>query len=320
MSAKFQSVGTFNSLHPTCTAMLEMPYPDPWTISLAEQRLMFQRHLRDISGPIPTIRSIETLGALGQGRQVPLTLYRPHLDGPLPLFCFIHGGGFVIGQHDQYHALCARIARDAGCLVASIGYGLSPETRFPKGVEDCQIAYQWLQKEAQWLGIDAQRLAIGGDSAGGNLSAALGILATQGTIPAPKGLWLIYPIVDFLAQTLSRNLFAQGYGLNHDHMQWYAQQYLSSGVDEAGHILASPGKMNARTAQAFPPSLIQTAGFDPLRDEARDMANLLNEHDRLLAYTCYEEMTHGFIHAFDLLSQAQMAVDEGTLWLQRLFR
>ncbi len=299
--------------------MLDVPYPDPWEVAVGEQRRMFQRRLRDISGPIPAIRSIETVQADGQGRAVPLTLYRPNLSGPLPLFLYIHGGGWVIGQHDQYHALCARIANQAGCIVASVGYGLSPETAFPGGLADCQAAYEWLRREHEWLGINPQDMVIGGDSAGGNLSAAMGLLATQGQIPAPKGLWLIYPVTDLLADTPSRDLFADGYGLNEDHMRWYGQQYISGGEEEAGQALASPLKMDEAAVAAFPPSLIQTAGFDPLKDEARLLAERLEAADRLLAYTCYEEMTHGFINAFDLLAEAQMAVDEGTLWLRRLF-
>ena len=299
--------------------MLEVPYPDPWDVSLAEQRRLFQRRLRDISGPIPSIRSIETVRAEGEGRTVPVTLYRPHLDGPLPLFVFIHGGGFVVGQSDFYHALCTRIAKGANCAVASINYGLSPEHVFPRALEDCQIAHDWLLKEHEWLGFLPHKTVIGGDSAGGNLSAAMGVLATQGVIAAPKGLWLIYPVTDFLTDAPSRDLFGNGFGLNRDHMEWYGQQYVSGGEEEAKQVLASPGRMNPATAAAFPPSLIQTAGFDPLKDEAKDMATLLEGHDRLLAYTCYEEMIHGFINAFDLLSEAQMAVDEGTLWLRRLF-
>ena len=320
MPAQFQSMGSFNALHPTCQAMLKVPYPDPWEVSVGQQRRIFQRRLRDISGPIPAIRSIETVQADGQGvRAVPLTLYRPNLSGPLPLFLYIHGGGWVVGQHDQYPALCARIANQAGCIVASVGYGLSPETTFPGSLADCQTAYAWLRREQEWLGLDPRNIAIGGDSAGGNLSAALGLLATKGHIPAPKGLWLIYPVTDLYAETPSRDFFADGYGLSQDQMRWYVQQYISGGEEEAKQALASPLRMEASAIAAFPPSLIQTAGFDLLKDEARLLAERLDGAGKLLAYTCYEQMTHGFINAFDLLAESQMAVDEGTLWLRRLF-
>lgn len=319
MSVKFQSFGSFNLLHPTCEAMLTVPYPDPWTVSVGEQRRQFQRRLRDISGPIPAIRSIETIVTRAEGAQVPVTLYRPRLEGTLPLALFIHGGGFVIGDHDQYHALCARVANDVGCIVASIGYGLAPETPFPKPVDDCKHAYEWLLKDHEWLGFDPAKVALFGDSAGGNLCAALGVLATQGVIAQPQGMWLIYPVMDFAAKTPSRDLFAKGYGLNQDLMTWFGEQYLTD-ADAAKQVLASPGRMSEQTATAFPPSLIQTAGFDPLKDEAKDFAHLLDAKGRLLHYTCYEEMTHGFIHAYDLLDEAQMATDEGVLWLRRLFQ
>ena len=120
-----------------------------------------------------------------------------------------------------------------------------------------------------------------------------------------------------LADTPSRNLFAGGFGLDRDVMAWFGQQYMSGGEEEAAQVLASPGRMNAATAIAFPKTLIQTAGFDPLKDEAKDMATLLD--NQFLAYTCYEEMTHGFINAFAFLEESQMAVDEGTLWLRRMF-
>ena len=232
---------------------------------------------------------------------------------------FLHGGGWVVGEHHMYHSLCTRIAVGAGCAVASVGYGLAPETVFPRAIEQGQMAYEWLQSQAQWLGLKPDHMAIGGDSAGGNLSAALGVLATQGLIKPPKGLWLIYPVTDMLADTPSRDLFSNGYGLDRDVMTWFGQQYMSGGEDEAAQVLASPGRMNAATAASFPKTLIQTAGFDPLKDEAKDMATQLDTHGNLLAYTCYEEMTHGFINAFALLEEAQMAVDEGTLWLRRMF-
>ena len=313
---KFTSVGTFNQLHPTSKAMLEAPFVPPWEMSLAENRLGFQRRLRDIGGPLAPVHSIETVTSDGG---TDITLYRPHLNGPLPLFVFIHGGGWVVGEHHMYHSLCTRIAMGAGCAVASIGYGLSPENVFPKAVEQCQQAYDWLQDSSEWLGFIPGQVAVGGDSAGGNLSAALGVLATQGHLRAPRGLWLIYPVTDMLADTPSRNLFGSGYGLDTDLMAWFGQQYVSGGEDEASQVLASPGRMNATTAAAFPQTLIQTAGFDPLKDEAKDMATLLDAHGKLLAYTCYEEMTHGFINAFALLDEATMAVDEGTLWLRRMF-
>lgn len=320
MSIRFQSVGTFNTLHPVAEVMLEVEGPDPWDVAVAEQRKHFHRRLRDIGGPLAPVASIETLSAEKDGRRVPLTLYRPQgAQGPLPLFVYIHGGGWVVGEHDQYHALCTRIAAGANCAVASIGYSLSPEETFPTGLQDCQLAYEWLLADHEWQGLDPNRVVIGGDSAGGNLSAAMGILATQGLTPSPLGLWLVYPVTDLLAETPSRDLFDVGFGLDGDIMRWFGQQYLAKGEDEAAQVLVSPGRMNEATAAAYPKTLIQTAGFDPLKDEAKDMASLLDGHDRLLAYTCYEEMTHGFINAFDLLSESQMAVDEGTLWLKRLF-
>jgi len=285
-SAKFQSVGTPNVLHPTCAAMLEGDYPDPWDMSLAEARRQFQRHQRDISGPIPSIRSIETVYAQRDGRRVPITLYRPRVDRPLPLAAYVHGGGFVIGEHDLYHAQCARVATQTGCIVASIGYGLAPENPFPGPLEDCRLAYNWLLQEAEWLGIETDKVALYGDSAGGNLVAALGVLATQGIIPAPQAIWMIYPVTDLMAETPSRAAFAEGYGLNEDHMRWYGQQYMAD-EGEAQQTLASPGRMAPATAAGFPPTLIQTAGFDPLRDEAKDMALMLERADRLLGYTCY---------------------------------
>ena len=293
--------------------------PEPWETAVADQRKGFLRHLRDISGPIGPIRAIESLRAEKDGASVPITLYRPHLEGPLPLYLYIHGGGWVVGEHDAYHAFCTRVANSANCIVASVGYSLSPEAVFPKGLQDCQLAYEWLLANHEWLGIEPNQVVIGGDSAGGNLSAAMGVLATQGLVAPPKGLWLVYPVTDLLAETPSRDLFDAGFGLDGDVMRWFGQQYLSGGGEEAEQVLASPGRMNAATAAAYPMTLIQTAGFDPLKDEAKDMAHLLDEHGKLLAYTCYEEMTHGFINCFDLLSESQMAVDEGTLWLQRLF-
>ena len=127
---------------------------------------------------------------------------------------------------------------------------------------------------------------------------------------------MIYPVTELQAKTPSRNLFAKGYGLTQELMEWFGKQYVADAAD-ATQVLASPGLMREKTAAAFPKTLIQTAGFDPLKDEAKDLAVLLDQAGQLQAYTCYEGMTHGFIHAFDLLPESQMAVDEGVLWLRR---
>ncbi len=298
--------------------MLAAPTPPPWEHPLPQARRGFQQRLRDMSGPIPTIRSIETLWAEGGARPVPLTLYRPRLDETLPLLVYLHGGGFVLGDHDQYHGLCARLANDVGCVVASVGYGLAPEHAFPQGLEECRLAYTWLLREQAALGLAGDRVAMVGDSAGGNLVAALAIMATQGHVLRPQAAWMIYPVLDFQASTPSRAQFAQGYGFEATHMAWYQDQYLRDPA-QGQQVLASPGRMSAQTAAAFPKTLIQTAGFDLLRDEARDLATVLDAADRLLGYTCYEGTTHGFVQALDTVMAAHMALDEGALWLRRVF-
>ncbi len=318
ISTKFQSVGVPDQLDPACAAMLVPPAPPPWAHPLPEARRRFQQRLRDVSGPIPAIRSIETLWVEAETRSIPLTLYRPSLEENLPFLVFLHGGGFVLGNHDQYHSLCARLASDVGCVVASVGYALAPEHGFPQGLEDCRLAYTWLVQEHAALGLAEGRVALVGDSAGGNLVAALAILATQGHVPKPQAAWMIYPVLDWQASTPSRTRYAQGYGFETSHMDWYRDQYLSDPA-QGQQVLASPARMSPQTAAAFPKTLIQTAGFDILRDEARDLATVLNAADRLLGYTCYEGTIHGFVQALDSVMAAHMALDEGVLWLRRVF-
>ena len=314
-SPKFRSVGIPNQLHPALA--LPSSASPPWKSDLIESRQKFREYLQDISGPIPQIRSIETLFFTRETRQIPLTLYRPTFDKPLPLLIYIHGGGFVFGEHDQYHSFCARLANDSGCSVASIGYGRAPEHPFPQGLEDCRLTYSWLIRTLQARNIVNDQVALVGDSAGGNLVTALCTLATQGLISKPQLAWIIYPILDLQATTPSRELFANGYGFEASHMNWFRDQYISDETQMC-QPLASPGRLSAQTIKAFPKTLIQTAGFDILKDEAQDFANLLDAGGNLIACTCYEEMTHGFIHALDQLTEAHMAIDEGVLWLRRI--
>ena len=268
----------------------------------------------------PEIGVVRNVLAEGRHAAVPLRVYRPAgvaATTLLPGLVYFHGGGWVIGDLDTHDVLCRQLTAEAGITVASVDYRLAPEHKFPAAVDDAWEATRWVASAADLLGIDARRLAVGGDSAGGNLAAVIALLARDAGAPAIAFQALFYPVTDLSAESRSYNDFADGYMLTRDSMRWFAAQYLA-GKDEAMDWRASP--LRAATLTGLPPALIVTAGFDPLRDEGEAYARRLRDAGVRVDYACYGGMLHGFVGMGRLLDSGNRAVSHIAASLREALR
>ena len=253
------------------------------------------------------VHAVEDLQIPGTAGPVPVRLYRPQADSRLPILVYLHGGGWMMGSIATHDALCRNLCARSGMVVASVEYRLAPEHKFPAGLEDCYAAVQWLAEQAESLGLDRERLAVGGDSAGGNLAAAVTLLARQRGGPAIGFQLLIYPVLDFDFDTPSYRENASGFHLTRDDMIWSWRQYLARELD--GYTpLASP--LRADDLSGLPPAMILTAEYDPLRDEGEAYADRLAQNGVPVTCRRHAGMIHGFIRRPTQLDQARTALDE----------
>ncbi len=266
--------------------------------------------------PQEPIYQAETLHAAGPDGPIPVRIYRPSADRPLPALVFFHGGGWVQGSLDQTDATCRVLANAASCLVASVDYRLAPEAKFPAAAEDCYAATRWLVENAAELGVDPARIAVGGLSAGGNLAAVVALMAKDRGGPPLVLQVLGYPITDYNFETPSYIENAEGFGLSRDDMVWYWSHYLPEGGD-GYHPYVSP--LRASDLSDLPPALVITAEYDPLRDEGEAYAARLRETGIAVTCTRYDGTIHGLIGMAHLIDQGQQAVDEVVMALRSAF-
>ena len=238
----------------------------------------------------PPIHATQELSVQGAEGAIRARLYRPSAAGDLPLIVFFHGGGFVICDIDVYDDLCRLLANASGCAVVSVEYRLAPEVPFPGPLEDCYSALRHLAQQGEALGIDPLRLAVAGDSAGGNLATATAQLARERGGPSLRYQALLYPALDPACDSASMRAFAEGYLLSRAAMRWYWSCYLTAPAD-AANPLAAP--LRARLA-GLPPATVITGEFDPLRDEGEAYVDQLRAAGVAVVGRRYLGMIHGF--------------------------
>jgi acetyl esterase len=220
---------------------------------------------------------------------------------------YFHGGGFVMCSLDSHDGICRSLANAAGCVVVSVDYRLAPEHPYPAAPEDCYAATQWVAKNGAELAIDVTRLAIGGDSAGGNLTAVTALLARDRDGPSLRFQLLIYPVTDCAFDTASYQENAEGYMLTTGMMRWFWEKYLTDPV-QGSEAYASP--LRAANLANLPPGLCITAGYDPLRDEGEAYAARLREAGIAVRTSRYPGMFHGFLSMTAQLDTAREAMAE----------
>jgi len=228
---------------------------------------------------------------------------------------FFHGGGWVIGDLDSHDVVCRQLADEGQLIVISVDYRLAPEHKFPAAVEDAISATQWVAANAIALGIDAARLCVGGDSAGGNLAAVVAIAARDGNGPALSGQVLIYPATDFAMTHPSHGEPETSVLLTHSVIRWFRDHYLNGAAD-VHDWRASPAR--ATTLIGLPPAYVLTAGADPLRDEGDEYAQRLREAGVAVTHRSFPGQFHGFFTMGKLLQQANAAASDIGAWLKAL--
>lgn len=264
---------------------------------VAASRMQMREGCLALPGPQIHV-SVSEMSIPGPAGDLPARHYRPASADPTPLLVFYHGGGWTIGDLDTHDALCRLTCRDAGIHVLSIDYRLAPEHPAPAAIDDTYAAFGWACAHAAELGAIPGKVAVGGDSAGGNLAAVVSQLARNDGGPMPVLQWLLYPRTDFTAQTRSLSLFADGFLLTKRDMDWFEAQYLSGSGVEPTDPRVSP--LLAENLSGLPPALIATAGFDPLRDEGQLYGAALRDAGTSVDVRSMRSLTHGFANLFPL--------------------
>jgi acetyl esterase len=263
------------------------------------------------------VQTRQDFDAPGPAGPVPVRAYRPlgsSAAQALPALVFFHGGGWVIGDRDTHDVLCRDLCHLAGCAVFSVDYRLAPEHRFPAAFDDAVAVTRWLAQQAPALGVDAARLAVGGDSAGGNLAAAAALALRGAADVRLAGQLLIYPVTDLRCASASYQSRGTGYVLSAADMTYFRDHYLAQAAQHTDWR-ASP--LLAESHAGLPPALVLTAGFDPLRDEGRQYADQLSAAGNAVQYVCFERQMHGFIGMGGVIDEANTAVRLCADWLRR---
>lgn len=304
-------------LHPQAQALLQLMIdrgiPPMHTLPVDEARRTYLAR-KPATQPAPPVvaRSVDLVPESPLAPPVRVRVIHPsdaRASGPLPALVFFHGGGWVIGDLDTHDTLCRELALGAGVVVVSVDYRLAPEHRFPAAVDDCVAATRWVHTNATALGIDANRMAVGGDSAGGNLAAVVALsLRDAGdsrVFEALRHQLLIYPATDMRRDAPSHTTNGQGYLLTREMMAWYHGHYMG-GPEQDNDWRASP--LLHPDLKGLPPALVLTAGYDPLRDEGRQYAQALAQAGVRCSHVCFERQIHGFILMGKVLDEAHTAV------------
>jgi acetyl esterase len=300
-------------------AFQEAGRPPYETVSPAEARELYLKG-RVVTNPEPPeLKSVQPLAIPSPHGSIPARIYTPmrqrKTNELAPCLVFFHGGGWVIGDLDSHDVVCRKLADEAQLVVISVDYRLAPEHKFPAAVEDAITATRWIADNSRQLDVDASRLTVGGDSAGGNLAAVVAISARDGNGPDIAGQVLIYPAIDFALTHPSHREPETSILLTHSVIRWFRDHYLTGAAD-ISDWRASPAR--AGTLIGLPPAYVLTAGADPLRDEGDEYAHRLKEAGVPVTYRTFPGQFHGFFTMGKLLQQANVAASEIGAWLKAL--
>jgi len=289
------------------SVMKDMPVP-------AVRQMMDQMR---VPTPLDPVASVEDRKIPGPGGDIPVRIYRPEGgSGVLPVLMYFHGGGWVIGDLESHDVSCRTLCKNSGAVVIATDYRLAPESKYPAAADDCYAAVQWVAANAGALGVDARRIAVGGDSAGGNLAAVVCQMARDTGGPRICFQMLIYPVTDHSYGTRSYHDNANGYLLTELSMRWFWGHYLNNEI-EGMEPYASP--MRAKSLAGLPPALVQTAEFDPLRDEGEAYAAALKAAGVPVQCTRYDGLIHGYFGMHNAIDAAMRAHGEAAAALKAAF-
>jgi acetyl esterase len=308
-----------SELDPEARAFLDtvdrLPQPPRYAVTVAEARAALRELFADAESDEPVGAVEETTiprpddHATEVDDGIPLRLYTPEAEPPHPTLLFFHGGGWVVGDLDTHDTVCRALCARVDCAIVSVDYRLAPEHPFPAGLEDAYAALEWAARHGDRATLDTDRLAVGGDSAGGNLAAAVALLARDRDGPELVSQLLIYPAVASLElQSFpSHEENATGYLLERPGIEWYFERYVQSRAHARNPYLAP---LLANDHGDLPPATVLTAGFDPLRDEGRAYADALENAGVPVERHRYEGQIHGFVSLTEFMSAADTALDD----------
>ena len=307
-------------LHPQVKKILEeaasLGLPAYQDLSPVEAR----KQMLDLTPPVNpllAVKKVENLMIPGPEGEIPIRLYYPSGDPPFAVLVYFHGGGWVMGDLDTHHGVCHALAKLSSCLVVSVDYRLAPEHRYPAAIEDAYAATNWVAQNADAIQADPDRLAVGGDSAGGHLAAVVALMARDRKGPRIDLQVLIYPITDCKFNTPSYLENKEGYMLTIDLMKWFWNHFIED-EGQANDPYVSP--LRAKNFSDLPQVLIITAEYDPLRDEGEAYGKRLQEAGVKVTLLRYPGMIHGFVRMSAQLDKAKEALDEIAGWLRGVFR
>jgi len=303
-------------VHPQVQIFLDMLVATnlpPYEQSTVEQARERMGMLSMLERPPESVTQVQDLRIAGRQEEIPLRIYSPHPDREQPALLYFHGGGWVVGSIDSHDRLCRALANASDTVVISVDYRLAPEHRFPAAIDDCEDALRYVMEHAAALGIDRNRVAVGGDSAGGNLAAVVCLRARESGGALPAAQVLLYPATGHGLDTPSRHAFAEGYLLTAGAMRWFSDHYLRSKAD-AVHPHAAPRVVD--DLSGLPPAFLITAEFDPLRDEGEEYGQRLEQAGVSVTSIRCDGMIHGFLQLTAMVEPARAAIDELANWLR----
>jgi len=293
------------------------PYPTIGHVAAREIFVASRAILQPDPSPVGEVRDLAATGPAGE---IPLRLYRGQgtdASRPQPALIYYHGGGWVLGNLESHDGVCRDIANAALCTVISVDYRLAPEAKFPAAADDSIAAAQWIHDNADALGIDRNRLAVGGDSAGGNLSAVVALHARDNGGPKLKLQVLIYPSTDMSSVYPSYEEFAEQLPLTRTTMDWFVDLYLKSRARDAEDWRASP--LHANSLAGLPPAYVITAAMDPLRDEGEEFARALMNAGVAVETKRFDGQIHGFLTMGRIIQDSQVAIADIATELRKAF-
>jgi acetyl esterase len=307
-------------LHPEVRALLEMMEaqgaPPLESLDPAEARSGRVEAMKMMGGEPDTLERVENLSVAGPAGDIPVRIYATDRGGIRPALVYFHGDGFVFGNLDTHDGVCRAIAKESGAVVISVDYRLSPEHKFPAALEDSFAVTQWVAANAERLGIDAERIGVGGDSAGGNLATVVAMRCRDAGGPKLASQVLIYPVTDSSSfDTGSHRELSEGYFLTRAAMEWFTGHYIASD-DQRLHPEVSP--LLAADLRGLPPALVITAEFDPLRDEGEAYAKRLQDAGVPVTVSRYPGMIHGFVSMRGVLSGGRQATTEAAVFTRSM--
>lgn len=275
----------------------------------AEARIALQKMFALFRSSTPReVGRCEDRKIAGPGGDIPVRIYTPAGAGPFPAMVFFHGGGWVLGNLDTHDSVCRDITAGAECVTVSVDYRLAPENKFPAAPEDCYCATKWVADHASEIGVDRNLIAVGGDSAGGNLAAVVALMARDRGGPRIAYQLLIYPAIDPADATPSQREFDRdGFILSRADMEWFWGHYLEN-ANQRSNPYACPSR--ASSLAGLPPAFVLTAELDPLRDEGESYAAMLNAAGVRVTARRYNGVCHGFLGMGLRVDAGKRAIDE----------